>query len=389
MARGRMISCAIATDEDFNNMSVDAQFLFMRAVPHLDRDGLVSGTLNSLWAKIAPLLPQYISRMGGIVNEWVEHDFVVRYRDGKREVLFFKGFCKNQANMRYDREAESIFSPPPGYKRTERGLQIDDKSAGGNGAGGSDSNATKSNAGVTPEQCRSNAGVTPDEEKLREDNLREGNTTTTPLPPTQTANSGGGGGGDAHPVVISSEPNSPKTEAPVSAQVATLPVEPVTANAAPPVATPPPVVEEIHNLLTENGFIERNSDGSVPPLIEEKITGWVRDFSSVAIQQAVVVSIGAKKRSLNYVEGVLKGNGRKGYETSNQNNGRTFGAIPAINAFAGNGANYATNQPGGERDYLYNPLTPEEKEQRRAARRAENDRIRAEMAAEAAAVKLH
>jgi len=194
MARGRMISCAIATDEDFNNMSVDAQFLFMRAVPHLDRDGLVSGTLNSLWAKIAPLLPQYISRMGGIVNEWVEHDFVVRYRDGKREVLFFKGFCKNQANMRYDREAESIFSPPPGYKRTERGLQIDDKSAGGNGAGGSDSDATKSNAGAMPEQCRSNAGVTPDEEKLREENLREGNTTTTPLPPTQTANSGGGGG---------------------------------------------------------------------------------------------------------------------------------------------------------------------------------------------------
>ena len=166
-------------------------------------------------------------------------------------------------------------------------------------------------------------------------------------------------------------------------------VELVIANAAPPVAAPPPEVEEIHNLLTENGFIERNSDGSVPPLIEEKITGWVRDFSSVAIQQAVVVSIGAKKRSLNYVEGVLKGNGRKGYETSNQNNGRAFGAIPAINAFAGNGANYATNQPGGERDYLYNPLTPEEKEQRRAARRAENDRIRAEMAAEAAAVKLH
>ena len=157
MARGRMISCAIATDEDFNNMSVDAQFLFMRAVPHLDRDGLVSGTLNSLWAKIAPLLPQYISRMGGIVNEWVEHDFVVRYRDGKREVLFFKGFCKNQANMRYDREAESIFSPPPGYKRTERGLQIDDKSVGGNGAGGSDSDATKSNAGAMPEQCRSNS----------------------------------------------------------------------------------------------------------------------------------------------------------------------------------------------------------------------------------------
>lgn len=387
MARGRMISCAIATDEDFNNMSVDAQFLFMRAVPHLDRDGLVSGTLNSLWAKIAPLLPQYISRMGGIVNEWVEHDFVVRYRDGKREVLFFKGFCKNQANMRYDREAESIFSPPPGYKRTERGLQIDDKSAGGNGAGGSDSDATKSNAGAMPEQCRSNAGVTPDEEKLREENLREGNTTTTPLPPTQTANSGGGGG-DAHPVVISSEPNSPKTTVPVKAQVATLPDEPVTANAAPPVAAPPQAVEPdpltgLSNLLLSNGF------GELRPANRPQVLSWVGAYQLSAIQDAIRIAAANGKSSLNYVEGVLKGNGRKGYETSNQNNGRAFGAIPAINAFAGNGANYATNQPGGERDYLYNPLTTEEKEQRRAARRAENDRIRAEMAAEAAAVKLH
>lgn len=387
MARGRMISCAIATDEDFNNMSVDAQFLFMRAVPHLDRDGLVSGTLNSLWAKIAPLLPQYISRMGGIVNEWVEHDFVVRYRDGKREVLFFKGFCKNQANMRYDREAESIFSPPPGYKRTERGLQIDDKSAGGNGAGGSDSDATKSNAGAMPEQCRSNAGVTPDEEKLREENLREGNTTTTPLPPTQTANSGGGGG-DAHPVESSSEPNSPKTTVPVKAQVATLPDEPVTANAAPPVAAPPQAVEPdpltgLSNLLLSNGF------GELRPANRPQVLSWVGAYQLSAIQDAIRIAAANGKSSLNYVEGVLKGNGRKGYETSNQNNGRAFGAIPAINAFAGNGANYATNQPGGERDYLYNPLTTEEKEQRRAARRAENDRIRAEMAAEAAAVKLH
>ena len=369
MARGRMISCAIATDEDFNNMSVDAQFLFMRAVPHLDRDGLVSGTLNSLWAKIAPLLPQYISRMGGIVNEWVEHDFVVRYRDGKREVLFFKGFCKNQANMRYDREAESIFSPPPGYKRTERGLQIDDKSAGGNGAGGSDSDATKSNAGVTPEQCRSNAGVTPDEEKLREENLREGNTTTTPLPPTQTANSGGGGGGDAHPVESSSEPNSPKTEVPVSAQVATVPVEPVTANAAPPVATPPQAAEpdplaELSNLLLANGF------GELRPATQPQVLGWVSMYQLATIQEAIRTAVANGKSSLNYVEGVLKGNGRPSTRAAG------FGSFGQAGQGKGTEA-HGSNQTSGNSGYA--PLSDEQKRRLRAERKAENDRIRAEM----------
>jgi len=125
------------------------------------------------------------------------------------------------------------------------------------------------------------------------------------------------------------------------------------------------------------------------PATKPQVLGWVSMYQLATIQEAIRTAVANGKSSLNYVEGVLKGNGRKGHETSNQNNGRTFGAIPAINAFAGNGANYATNQPGGERDYLYNPLTTEEKEQRRAARRAENDRIRAEMAAEAAAVKLH
>lgn len=368
MARGRMISCAIATDEDFNNMSVDAQFLFMRAVPHLDRDGLVSGTLNSLWAKIAPLLPQYISRMGEIVNEWVEHDFVVRYKDGKRDVLFFKGFCKNQANMRYDREAESIFSPPPGYKRTERGLQIDDKSAGGNGAGGSDSSATKSNAGVTPEQCRSNAGVTPDEEKLREDNLREGNTTTTPLPPTQTANSGGGGG-DAHPVESSSEPNSPKTTVPVKAQVATLPVEPVTANAAPPVATPPQAAEpdplaELSNLLLANGF------GELRPATQPQVLGWVSMYQLATIQEAIRTAVANGKSSLNYVEGVLKGNGRPSTRAAG------FGSFGQAGQGKGTEA-HGSNQTSGNGSYA--PLSDEQKRRLRAERKAENDRIRAEM----------
>ena len=145
----------------------------------------------------------------------------------------------------------------------------------------------------------------------------------------------------------------------------------------------PDPLAELSNLLLANGF------GELRPATRPQVLSWVGVYQLATIQEAIRTAVANGKSSLNYVEGVLKGNGRKGYETSNQNNGRAFGAIPAINAFAGNGANYATSQPSGERDYLYNPLTPEEKEQRKAARRAENDRIRAEMAAEAASAQLH
>ena len=101
-------------------MSIDAQFIFMRTIPHLDRDGLISGNPTLLHAKAAPLLPVFYSKMESIINEWIQFDFVQRYKDGKRDILFFKGFAKNQVNMRYEREGESAFHPPPGYIRKSK-----------------------------------------------------------------------------------------------------------------------------------------------------------------------------------------------------------------------------------------------------------------------------
>ena len=130
MARGRMISTEIAEDEEFNEMSIDSQFMFIRTIPHLDRDGLIAGNPILLHAKVAPLLQQYGTKMESIINEWINSGFVIRYSDGKKDVLFFKNFSKHQNGMRYDREAVSQFSPPPGYVRTEDGLvALSDESA--------------------------------------------------------------------------------------------------------------------------------------------------------------------------------------------------------------------------------------------------------------------
>ena len=53
MARGRLLSTDIASDPDLNRLSPDAERLYLRTIPHLDRDGLISGHPMLLWAAAA------------------------------------------------------------------------------------------------------------------------------------------------------------------------------------------------------------------------------------------------------------------------------------------------------------------------------------------------
>lgn len=151
MARGRMLSTKIAEDEDFNRMSVDAQFMFMRTVPHLDRDGIITGNPTLLWAKIAPLLPQYADKVCDMIAEWVAAGFVLHYTDEKkRSALLFKGFTKNQSGLRYDREARSEFGVPPGYRWTPGGLVEIECAREQNGEANEPADRPPTNSGKTP-----------------------------------------------------------------------------------------------------------------------------------------------------------------------------------------------------------------------------------------------
>lgn len=121
MARGRMINQSIAEDVEFNEMSIEAQLMFMRTLPFLDRDGLISGSMAVLKGKVAPLLNLSLS-MNTILQEWLDAGLVMVYQDGKKPIMFFIGFAKNQIGMRYEREPESAYPAPPGYIRTPKGM---------------------------------------------------------------------------------------------------------------------------------------------------------------------------------------------------------------------------------------------------------------------------
>ncbi len=168
MARGRMINQKIVEDIDFNEMSIEAQFLFMRTIPFLDRDGLVWGHPGLLASKIVPLLPDFYAKTGPAIEEWIKAGFVVRYMDGRTPVLFFKGFSKNQSLTHYDREGASSFAPPPGFHRTNKGLRPLDGDDGLPLAPPESPKKTPpSDANNTPEEVRTNSGPSQDDLLLK------------------------------------------------------------------------------------------------------------------------------------------------------------------------------------------------------------------------------
>lgn len=130
MARGRIISTQVASDQQLNNLSPEAERLYLRTLPHLDRDGLVTGHPMLLWAKVAPLRMELMDKCNALIQEWVQHGLVISYpgADGM-PVLHFKGFRRHNANIPYTQEAPSIYPPPPGHVRGTYGLIPEDEEA--------------------------------------------------------------------------------------------------------------------------------------------------------------------------------------------------------------------------------------------------------------------
>lgn len=123
MAKGRLISSEIALDPDLNSMSVEAIYCYVMAFTNLDRDGLIDGHPNKLWATICPYKTELFDQIPRIVDEWVRSNKVIRYQiRGGQAVLFFKDFRRYNLRMKYHNEAESLFPPPPGWERSKAGL---------------------------------------------------------------------------------------------------------------------------------------------------------------------------------------------------------------------------------------------------------------------------
>lgn len=267
MARGRILSQSIALDVEFNKMSMEAQFLFMRAIPHLDRDGLILGNPVALWAKIAPLMTDLMHRTESCICEWRDANLVVTYDSPYGAVIYFKGFNKNQPNMRYDREAESMFPAPPGYYRNGNGLE---PIANNKDDGGEAQPQSQPDGGNTPpkpsEQLRQDSGKTPAEVRqdstLIEVNRTELNTTQPRVREAEVKAGGGGGGGGLRQVDKE--------------------------------------FAEICTAIEVNGF------GMMTQILSDDVQDLLKEYPSAWILDAMKVAVSANKRTMRYVSGILK-----------------------------------------------------------------------------------
>lgn len=133
MANGRFISRTIATDKRLSQLSIEAEYLFLKTLPHLDRDGLILADV--LWATVTPRRPAMAAIIDDLCLEWYRTGLAVSYETDEGTIIYFPGFAKNQQGMRYDREGPSRYAPPPGMVRSAIGL--------------------------TPDQLRTNSGLTP------------------------------------------------------------------------------------------------------------------------------------------------------------------------------------------------------------------------------------
>lgn len=108
MAEGRFVSKSVATDWDLNRVSFEADYLFTRCVPHLDRDGRMTGHPGEVKAIAVPLREEMTADVvDACLGELAEAGLVLWYEVDGKAVLWFRGFEKHQKGLRADREAAS------------------------------------------------------------------------------------------------------------------------------------------------------------------------------------------------------------------------------------------------------------------------------------------
>lgn len=123
MPRGRFLPTSISLDADLSTVSAQAYMLYISAIPHLDRDGLIEGDATWLVSQTMPLRTNRISNPEELVAELEDIGMVVRYKGGRSGlVAFFIDFRIYNPNFYYHREEESHFATPPGWRRGQNGL---------------------------------------------------------------------------------------------------------------------------------------------------------------------------------------------------------------------------------------------------------------------------
>lgn len=144
MPEGRFLSKTVANDWELNGVSFEADYLFTRCVPHLDREGRLPGHPAEVKGTAVPLRPELtVLVVDRCLCELADAGLVEWYQVEGRPCLQFPGFEGNQKGLRKDREAASRIPPP-----TADGAQK--------------ITSLVRDSGSTPDQVRTSSGSTPE-----------------------------------------------------------------------------------------------------------------------------------------------------------------------------------------------------------------------------------
>lgn len=108
MPDGRMLSKSIAHSTQLASVSLMADYLFARCIPHLDKEGRMPGHPNLVKSIACPLRPEVtVDGIADLLSELGGVGLVRWYKVDGREVVEFPGFANHQKGARFDREAPS------------------------------------------------------------------------------------------------------------------------------------------------------------------------------------------------------------------------------------------------------------------------------------------
>lgn len=121
MAEGRFVSKSISTDYELNcSVSLEADYLFGKCIPHLDRDGRMTGHPGQVKATAVPLRAEMtLEVVDECLGELAAAGLVLWYQVEGKPALWFKGFGPHNKGIRYDREAPSKL-PAPNHPQLQR-----------------------------------------------------------------------------------------------------------------------------------------------------------------------------------------------------------------------------------------------------------------------------
>lgn len=167
MAEGRFLSRNIAFSEQLGQVSMEADYLFMRMLPHLDVDGRLAGSPKSVKARVCPLRADMTDAVvANAIAELDQAELLKWYEVDGMPCIEYPNFSKYQTGLRRNREADSKLpssSHPNAIKcRRTPGVIPEDS--------GRDAGGLRQGGGTTPASPPEDSGHS----KLRKEKLRKG-----------------------------------------------------------------------------------------------------------------------------------------------------------------------------------------------------------------------